>query len=213
MKREPISVVMADDHPLIRSGLRMALQSAEGIQLLGEATNGQEARQMAQELQPDVLLLDLSMPGPPATETMAWLARHCPQVRTLVLTAYDDDIYVRDAVGAGALGYILKDEPPETVLRAIRAVQAGDTWFSRRVIAKLLHANDFDDDSTVEAFLTERDKQVLHGLAQGWDNARLAAEIQVAEQTVRNYVSRLYAALGVKTRTEAAIWAREHGLA
>lgn len=213
MKREPISVVLADDHPLIRSGLRMALESAEGIQLLGEATNGPEARQMAQELQPAVLLLDLSMPGPPAAETIAWLARHCPQVRILVLTAYDDDIYVRDAVGAGALGYILKDEPPETVLRAIRAVQAGDTWFSRRVIAKLLHTNNFDDESTVEAFLTERDKQVLYGLAQGWDNVRLAAELQVAEQTVRNYVSRLYATLGVKTRTEAAIWAREHGLA
>lgn len=213
MKRETISVVLADDHPLIRSGLRMALESAEGIQLLGEATNGQEARQMAQELQPDVLLLDLSMPGPPATEIMAWLARHCSQVRILVLTAYDDNVYVRDAVGAGALGYILKDEPPETVLRAIRAVQAGDTWFSRRVVAKLLHTDDFEDDSTVEVFLTERDKQVLHGLAQGWDNARLAAELQVAEQTVRNYVSRLYATLGVKTRTEAAIWAREHGLA
>jgi DNA-binding NarL/FixJ family response regulator len=213
MPSSRISVVFADDHPLIRAGLRGVLEAAEDICLLGEAVTGQAAREMAQTLQPNVLILDFSMPGPPAVETIAWLAQHCPQVRTLVLTAYDDEAYVRGVVGAGASGYVLKDETPETVLRAIRVVFAGDTWFSRRVIGQLLGTGRCNDDALIHAFLTDRDKQILRGLAQGWDNARLATELTVAEQTVRNYVSRLYAALGVKTRTEAAIWAREHGLA
>lgn len=213
MSGSQIAVVLADDHPLIRAGLRGVLDAAADICLLGEAVTGQAARELAQTLQPDVLILDFSMPGPPAVETIAWLAQYCPQVRTLVLTAYDDEAYVRGVVGAGAWGYVLKDETPETVLRAIRVVSAGDTWFSRRVVGQLFGASRCNDDALLPTFLTDRDKQVLRGLAQGWDNARLAAELTVAEQTVRNYVSRLYATLGVKTRTEAAIWAREHGLA
>ncbi len=207
-----ISVVLADDHPLIRSWLRTVVEATQDICLRGEAATGETVRELANDLQPDVLILDFSMPGPPAVETIAWLAQHCPKVRTLVLTAYDDEAYVRGVVGAGAAGYALKDETPETVLRAIRAVFAGDTWFSRRVVGQLLETPRCDDSSLIQAFLTERDKQILRGLAQGWDNARLAEELAVAEQTVRNYVSRLYATLGVKTRTEAAIWAREHGL-
>lgn len=211
MKTPAISVLLADDHPLIRAGLRTVLEAAEGVQLLGEATTGQEAREMVQRLQPDVLILDISMPGPPAVETVAWLGRNCSRVRILVLTAYDDDAYVRGVIGAGALGYVLKDEAPETVVRALHAVCAGDTWFSRRVVTKLLNSDECDS-GPAEVPLTERDKQVLRGLAQGWDNARMAAELGVAEQTVRNYVSRIYATLGTPTRTEAAIWAREHGL-
>mgnify|MGYP001377345603 CR=1 FL=1 len=212
MSSSQISVVLADDHPLIRSGLRAVLEATQDIRLLGEAATGEAARELANTLQPNVLILDFSMPGPPAVETIAWLAQHCPKVRTLVLTAYDDEAYVRGVIAAGAAGYALKDETPETVLRAIRAVFAGDAWFSRRAVSQLLETPRCDDNSLIQAFLSERDRQILRGLAQGWDNARLAAELAVAEQTVRNYVSRLYATLGVKTRTEAAIWAREHGL-
>ncbi len=212
MSSVTITVLLADDHPLIRAGLRAVLDGAADIRLLGEVTTCDGAHSAAQGLQPDVVLLDISMPGPPAGETVAWLVRNCPHVRPLILTAYDDDAYVRGLVAAGAHGYVLKDELPETVLRAIRAVYAGDTWFSRRVVAKLVSMDVYDDYYLAETALTDRDRQLLRGLAQGWDNVRLAAELNVAEQTIRNYVSRLYAALGVKTRTEAAIWAREHGL-
>lgn len=207
-----IKVVLADDHPLVRAGLRTVLAGAKDIDLVGEAVDGHAARQMAQELQPDVLLLDLRMPGPPAAETVAWLAEHCPQVKVLVLTAYDDDTYVRGMITAGAAGYVLKDEAPEAVVRAIRTVMGGDTWFSRRVVDKLgrFEVNK-DDVHLTRISLNEREATVLKLIAQGWDNGRIAAELCVAEATVRNYVSRLYTALGVRSRAEAIVWARENG--
>ena len=147
----PIRVVLADDHPVVRAGLRLTLTAEPDIVLAGEATSGDEARRLARELEPDVLLLDLSMPGPPAAETVAYLRERWPALRVLVLTAYDDDTYVRGLVAAGVAGYVLKDELAET--------------------------------------------------------------LYLSEQTVRNYLSRLYAKLGVHTRTEAVVWARDHGLA
>lgn len=207
-----IRVVLADDHPLVRAGLRTVLAGVEGIQLVGEAVDGHVARRMVQELRPDVLLLDLSMPGPPAVETIAWLAEHCPQVKVLALTAYDDDAYVRGVVAAGVIGYVLKDEAPEAVVRAIRTVMEGDTWFSRRVVDKLVRLSvDKEDVHLAKVSLSERDAAVLKLIAQGWDNGRIAAELCVAEPTVRNYVSRIYTALGVRSRAEAIVWARENG--
>lgn len=208
-----IRVVLADDHPLVCAGLRTVLAGVAGIELVGEAVNGQATRRMVQELQPDVLLLDLSMPGPPAVETVAWLAEHCPQVKVLILTAYDDDAYVRGMVAAGVAGYMLKDEAPEAVVRAIRTVVGGDTWFSRRVVDKLGRLEVNKDVLLAKISLSERDAPVLRLIAQGWDNARIAAELCVAEPTVRNYVSRIYTALGVRSRAEAIVWARENGYA
>ncbi len=140
-------------------------------------------------------------------DTVAWLIHHCPQLRTLVLTASDDKIYVRSLVGAGALGYILKDEEPDTLLRAIaRWLQA--TPGLAGVSLPLLRTTCTEDDTDALPFLTERDRQLLHGLAQGWSNARLAGELNIADQTVRNYVSRPYAALGVNSRSAATVWAQ-----
>jgi len=209
-----IRVILADDHPLVRAGLRTVLTGVAGIELVGEAVDGQAARRMVQELQPDVLLLDLRMPGPPAIETVAWLAEHCPQVKVLALTAYDDDAYVRGMVAAGVAGYVLKDEAPEAVVRAICTVMGGDTWFSRRVVDKLgrLEVNK-DDVYLTRISLNEREATVLKLIAQGWNNVRIAAELCVAEATVRNYVTRIYTALGVHSRAEAIVWARENGYA
>ncbi len=208
-----IRAVLADDHPLVRAGLRTVLAGVAGIELVGEAVDGQAARRMVQELQPDVLLLDLSMPGPPAVETVAWLAERCPQVKVLILTAYDDDAYVRGMVAAGVAGYVLKDEAPEAVVRAIRTVVGGDAWFSRRVVDKLGRLEVNKDVHLTKISLSERDAPVLRLIAQGWDNARIAVELCVAEPTVRNYVSRIYTALGVRSRAEAIVWARENGYA
>jgi DNA-binding NarL/FixJ family response regulator len=160
-----------------------------------------------------VLLLDLSMPGPPPAETVAYLHEHCPQAKVVALTAYDDDVYIRGLIDAGAMGYVLKDEAAAAVVRAIRAVHQGDTWFSRPVIEKLAQLETAKAARNESLGLSERERRILRLIALGQDNASIAAELSLAEQTVRNYVSHLYAKLDVSSRTEAALWARRHGLA
>ncbi len=206
-----IRVLLADDHPLVRAGIRATLAAEEDLVLVGEAADGNAVRQLCHTCEPDVLLLDLNMPGPPGVQTVVYLREHLPQIKVLVLTAYDEDAYVRRLVGAGAVGYILKDEAPEVVVRAIRAVMRGDAWFSQAVAEKLLQPpGQALPVGGVE--LTAREREMLCMIAQGRDNARLGEALGLAEQTVRNYVSRLYSKLGVQSRAEAIVWARERGL-
>lgn len=206
-----IRVLLADDHPFIRAGIRATLALEEDVVLIGEAADGNELRQLCHTSEPDVVLLDLNMPGPPGVQTVLYLREHLPQIKVVVLTAYDEDAYVRRLVGAGAVGYILKDEAPEVVVRAIRAVMRGDTWFSPAVAEKLLQP----PGEALEVGgldLTGREREMLCMIAQGWENARIAEALGLAEQTVRNYISRLYAKLGVQSRPEAIVWARERGI-
>ena len=202
-----IQVLLADDHSLIRTGIRTVLQVEPDIVLVGEATNGYEVRQLAQTLQPDVILLDLNMPGPAPIDTVFLLQKQCPKTKLTILTAYDDDAYVRSLVGAGVAGYILKDEATEVVVRAIRVILQGGTWFSRAVMEKLIHV---PHEKMRAPKLTARERQLLVMIAHGWSNMRIAVELQLAEQTVRNYASRLYAKLEVHSRAQAIIWAREN---
>jgi len=208
-----IRVLLADDHPLVRAGIRGTLMAEQDLMLVGEAATGDEARRLCAEMCPDVLLLDLSMPGPPPAETVTYLREHCPQAKVVALTAYDDDVYIRGLIDAGAMGYVLKDEAVAAVVRAIRAVHQGDTWFSRPVIEKLAQLETAQAARNESLGLTERERRILRLIALGQDNACIAAELSLAEQTVRNYVSQLYAKLDVSSRTEAALWARRHGLA
>ena len=199
-------VLLADDHPLVRTGLRTTLTVEIDIDLVAEATDGNEVQSLCRELQPDVLLLDLNMPGPTPYETIAYLREHCPATKALILTAYDEDAYVRGLAAAGVMGYVLKDEAPETVIQAIRAVMQGQMWFSQPIVEKLA-CQEIED-----TLLTEREQQILCLIARGLDNVQIAAELDLAKQTVRNYVSRIYTNLGVASRGEAIIWARERGL-
>jgi DNA-binding NarL/FixJ family response regulator len=203
---EAIRVLLADDHPLVRAGIRSVLIAEEDIALVGEAVDGDQVQRLCQELEPEILLLDLNMPGPSPFETVAYLRQHCPAVKVLVLTAYDDDAYVHGLMRAGVAGYVLKDEATETVVRAIRLVVQGKSWFSQPVVEKLVRLK------TEEAILTDRERQILSLIAQGRDNSQIAVELDLAEQTVRNYVSRIYTKLGVDTRVQAVVWARERGL-
>jgi DNA-binding NarL/FixJ family response regulator len=207
---ELIRVVLADDHPLVRAGIRAALADETDLHAVGEAANGFEAQRLCRELQPDVLVLDLSMPGPLPLEVMSAVRAHCPALKVLVLSAYDDDAYVWGVVGAGAVGYLLKDEAPDVVMHAIRTVMEGGTWFSRPVAAKLRHAPPQAPGGGAVEDLTSREREVLEAVARGWDNARIAAEVHLAEQTVRNAISRIYAKLGVCSRAEALLWAQQH---
>jgi DNA-binding NarL/FixJ family response regulator len=152
-------------------------------------------------------VLDLNMPGSPATATVAFVREHCPPVRVVVLTGYED-AYVRDLIAAGIGGYVLKDEAPEALVQAVRSVVSGGTWFSQPVVAQLVGAT--SGAAPTGPPLTEREGQLLRLIARGWDNARIAEEVHLEQNTVRNYVSRLYAKLGVQTRAEAIVWARDH---
>jgi DNA-binding NarL/FixJ family response regulator len=204
-----VRVLLADDHPLVRAGIRSTLDMVRDVLLVGEATDGYETQQLSRKLDPNVLLLDLNMPGPRPSETVAYLRENCPELRVLVLTAYDDDAYVRGLVAAGVAGYILKDEATDTVVRAIRAVAQGDTWFSRSVIEKLAQ---MEDEQSREVPLSDREQGILELVARGYSNAHIAARSNLADQTVRNYLSRIYTKLGVNTRAEAIVWARERGI-
>lgn len=206
-----IQVLLADDHPVVRAGIKATLSAEDDMQLIGEATDGHETQRLSEELKPDVLLLDLNMSGPLPIETMSYLRLHCPDVAVLVLSAYDDDIYVRNLLAAGAYGYILKDEAPETVVQAIRTVAQGGSWFSRSIVSKLARLKHDETAYTTKVNLTAREQQLMSMIAQGWDNNRIALRLNLAEQTVRNYISHLYLKLDVRSRSEAIVWAREHG--
>lgn len=207
-----IRVVLADDHPLIRSGMCTLLSATPDIAVVGQVSNGDEALCVCREVDPDVLVLDYHMPGTSAVDTIAALHLDCPRTYVVVLTAYDDEAYVRSLVMVGVSGYVLKDEALETLVGAIRSASQGNTWFSRTVMAKLAHQRSAAASSADAIGLTEREQQILRLIALGWDNAHIAATLHLAEQTVRNYVSRLYVSIGLHSRAEAVVWAREQGL-
>jgi DNA-binding NarL/FixJ family response regulator len=201
-----IRILLADDHPLIRSGLHLTLEQEEDFIIVGEAITGSEAFQLCQKLSPDVLLLDLSMPGPSPSTTVHLILDNCPGVKVIMLTAYEDEVYVRNLVRLGVAGYILKDEAPETLIRAIRAVLDGDTWYSRRVIEVLTKPNMEPGSIDKNASLTEREVEVLHLLAKGNTNGQIADILGIAEGTVKNHIVNIYQKLDVHSRAEAVAW-------
>jgi DNA-binding NarL/FixJ family response regulator len=212
MMSETIRVVLADDHPLMRAGIRATLAAEPDLMLVGEAADGHEAQRLSRELEPDVLLLDLNMPGPSAFETVAYLREHCPQVKVVMLTAYDDDTYVHGLVAAGVEGYVLKDEIEGAMVRAIRTVMQGDTWFSRKVVDKLAHPTAKKAPLDEQPALTKRELEVLRLVVAGKTDREIGQELSIAERTVRNCLQSIYDTLSVNTRVEAAVQAVRLGL-
>jgi len=211
---QAIRVVLADDHPVVRTGIRTFLEQAADIEVLAEAEDGKAALRLAEELEPDVLLLDMELPGITGVEVTRRLQAAGSLVRVLALSAYDDEQYVFGLLDAGAAGYLLKDEALEAIVAAVRGVARGEGgWFSRQVAEKVVAwARGERAAPPGVARLTEREVEVLRLLARGWDNRRIAETLCIGEQTVKNHVSRIYAKLGVESRVEAVIRAISLGL-
>ena len=212
---EPLRVLIADDHPLFRHGIREFLNLAAEIQVVGEATSGQEAITQAEALQPDVILMDVNMPGVNGIEATRRILHDSPHIRILVVTMFEDDGTVFAAMRAGGRGYILKDAEKENILRAIQAVANGEAIFSPTIATRLI---DFfaTQASTLpkEIFpsLTEREREILQLIARGRANADIARELSLSSKTVYNYVSNILSKLQVADRAQAIIRAREAGL-
>ena len=202
-----IRVLLADDHPIIRSGIRMLLEQAPDILVVGETDRGNEVTGLVQRLQPDVLLLDMEMPGKSGVDVAQELQSSAAPVRILVLSAYDDDEYIASLISTGAAGYLTKEEALNTIVDAVRGVARGeDGWFSRRAAAQIA-ALARKEQSRPGIDLTEREQEVILMLAEGWTNQRMAHELSVSERTVRFHLSNIYDKLGVSSRAEAIAWA------
>jgi NarL family two-component system response regulator LiaR len=208
-----VRVLIADDHAIVRKGIRALLSEAGGFEVVGEANNGQQAVLRAEETRPDVILMDLLMPGMDGIEATRTITSRQPKTRILVLTSFAADNKVFPAIKAGALGYLLKDSSPDELVRAIRQVHRGEPSLHPTIARKLLEeiARPAELQPAPEA-LTDREMMVLRLIAQGLTNQEIADRIAVSEPTVRTHVSRILSKLHLASRTQAALYAVREGL-
>jgi two-component system, NarL family, response regulator DegU len=207
-----IRILLCEDQTLVRHGLRTILELEPGMAVVGEAADGEEAVQRALELRPDIVLMDIQMPRRGGVEATALITAACPQTRVIVLTTFDYEEYVFDAVKAGAMGYLLKDVPVPELMDTIRRVHAGESFIQPRVASKLLLEFGRRSRTPAEDELTEREREVLNLLAAGASNREIGARLYLAEGTVKNHVSNILSKLHAANRTHAVSLAREQGL-
>jgi two-component system, NarL family, response regulator LiaR len=206
-----IRVLLVDDHPVVRQGLRALLSTHEGIEVVGEADDGEAAVAAADRLSPDVVLMDVVMPGLDGVEALRRIGERRPQTRVVMLTSYADERRAMEAVDAGASGFLLKDASPRDVAAAIRAAHRGEAVLNPAVAAKLLAER--RRPPAAHADLTARELDVLRLIARGLQNKQIAAELHVSEKTVKTHVSAILRKLGVTDRTQAAMYAVRERLA
>lgn len=210
---KPIAVLIVDDHAVVREGLRGFLQLQDGIEVAGEAGDGEEALEQALALRPDVILMDLVMPKLDGVAAMRELRERVPESRVIVLTSFLDDERLLPAIQAGAAGYLLKNAEPAELARAIRAAHAGETIIDPTVASRLVKAIADGRRSPADQTLTRREREVLELIARGRSNKRIAFELGISEKTVKTHVGHVLAKLGVSDRTQAALVAVREGLA
>jgi len=211
-----IRVMICDDQEVVCEGLRAMLHNAPGIQVMGVAHDGAEALELLEADQPELILMDLKMPIMNGIQATARIRQMYPSVRVLVLTTYDADEWVFDAIRSGAAGYILKDSPRDAIIAAIHGTMEGKTHVDPQIAGKLFSRVSQTDplpSSSLEALLTDRELEVLRLLARGFQNAEIAQRLHLSDGTVKNYVSAILTRLKVKDRTQAALIALRHGLA
>ena len=213
----PIRIVIADDHPLVREGLRTLLERQPGFTVAGEAADGLEAVQLTKDLRPDVLLLDLAMPGMNGLDVLKALAEAATEVRTVLLTATIEREETVRALRLGARGVVLKESATQLLFKCIRAVVAGQFWVGRERIADLMHTlHQVERVSAQEgspaSSLTRREIQVITAVVEGAANKDIAKQLGLSEQTVKNHLSHVFDKLGVSNRLELALYAVHHRL-
>ncbi|MGC9668403.1 response regulator [Planosporangium sp. 12N6] len=204
-----IRILVADDHAMVRQGLRTFLSLSPDLDVVGEAVEGRQAVEMAHQLEPDLVLMDLLMPGLDGVSAIAEIRRELPAVEVLALTGYLEDHLIADALHAGAVGYLLKDTDAEELQRAVRAAAAGQVQLSPAVAARLVREVHLPGGPPQ---LTRREEQVLVLLARGKANGQIARELHIAPQTVKTHVSNILAKLNSQSRTQAALYAMRVGL-
>jgi len=214
MVQTQIRILIVDDHTIVRKGLCALLGTRADIQVVGEASDGQEAVAQADALHPDVILMDLVMPGLDGIQAIQQIMAHHPEIRILVLTSFATDDKVFPAIKAGALGYLLKDSNPDDLVQAIRQVHRGESslhpLIARKVLQELTHPS--DRPPTLDP-LTQREAEVLRLIAQGLENQDIAERLVISGTTVRTHVSSILAKLHLASRTQAALYALRQGLA
>jgi len=218
--KKDIRVIIADDHPVVRKGLRMTLEEfGAEIELVGEAEDGTSAVQLVEEIHPDVVLLDIRMPGMDGLEALEHMRASAPQVAVVILTTYNEDAFLLRGLQAGACGYLLKDCPLETLLHAIRAAARGETLLQPDTITRLLKARPVSASSlpaTVQAAnvprFTEREREILAAIARGERSKEIAAHLGLTRRTVETYLTNIYLKLEVDSRAAAVAVALEQGL-
>ena len=210
-----IRILIADDHAIVREGLNALISTEAGMEIVGEANNGQDAIHLARKLKPDILLLDLMMPIMNGIEAISRISQENDQVRILALTSYADDDIVFSAIKAGALGYLLKDTSPQALLQSIRQVYQGETSLSPSIALKLVREfNQNQKNRTRNAGdLTSREIEILQYVAQGASNQEIADALHLSERTVRNHVGNILKKLHLANRTQAALYALRKGYA
>ena len=207
---KPLRLLIVDDHTIVRKGLRAWLETEPGIEVIGEAGEGREAVELALRLKPDVILMDLVMPGMDGLAALRRLAG--AGFKILVVTSFATDDKVFPALAAGAQGYLLKNSAPEELLTAIRRVAGGEGWLDPAIARRVMDAFARPDGQEPSAPLTERERQVLGLLARGLSNREIAARLFISEATVRTHVSSILGKLRLASRTQAALYALRHGL-
>ena len=208
----PIRIVVADDHPIVRAGIVGLLEQAQGIEVVGEAADGSEAVELAASERPDLVLMDLRMPGVDGASATASIVAAGEGTRVLVLTTYETDDHILAAIEAGASGYLLKAAPQAEILAGIRAVAAGETVLAPSIAAKLVSRVRADAASAAPPALSPRELQVLTLVADGCSNPEIARELYIGEATVKTHLLHAFEKLGVNDRTRAVTRAMELGL-
>ena len=204
---DKISVLIVDDHPVVRQGLHSFLQLQEDIEIVGEAADGLEAVEKCAELLPDVVLMDLVMPKVDGIAAIRRVTAISPSTRVLVLTSFSDDDRVFSAIKAGAIGYLMKDSSPADLAEAIRAVYRGEPSLDPAIAKKLMEHLSKGEEVIAEEDLTMREKEVLRLIARGNSNKEIAASLQISEKTVKNHVTNILQKLHLSDRTQAALYA------
>ena len=214
---DAIRVLIVDDHDLFRSGLRTLLDEQDGVHVVGEAAGGSEAVRVVSESAPDVVVMDLNMPGMMGVEATRQISALAPLTRVVVLTISDQDGDVMDAIFAGACGYLLKDASIQELMQGIRAAAVGESLISPTIAAKVLQrvrasSSQPEIETTIRSELSDREIEVLKLIANGKDNAQIAAELHISPKTVKNHISNILMKLQIENRIRAAVYAVRSGI-